>query len=421
MNNDHKEDEGDILLSTPLNARKTTPPAISSHIQSSNHSNFQANFEAKMQHHASKRDYRSSAVNYMAPMHESDADVKEEEYEQFSIHPSAASSSGRNHQSGGGYMYLSQNSEVQDQEKLYDGIRSSSHVNSAYAGAGDYTVSRYLKESILECCVSFKKCFGALPRWLKLFTGTFGALWLFVVVVRHKSTHKGSNSSNGDDNGGGDSNSNSTNISSRNLNAMMHNCIDVGDYYFGDKVVEYEGHSYQMIGIVNKDSYNHEHSRLSFFESLIQARMRCLNGNVGYLTVIDDQDENDFVANYIRSELEKYNDSETSNSTNTTVTKLWLGGNDMTNSGDFQWLSTNSKSDGLVFWNSGQEVSGVYNNFDTNSTQNAAKSELNRSCVYMQVTGDNSTSGLWFEESCHNKIDLAIIEYDGLLTPATEL
>ena len=389
---------------------------------------FQANFAAKIQDHTAKRSgslgnlagssmpsANGSATHgftnntYKAPMHEDEISQQHD----FTVYPTHTGGPNRNGKNG--YMYLN------NQQSKFDNAHTMSVdynlSNTAYMH-DEYGALDYLRELCNDFCGSCQDFVASLPRWFKLGASAFMFLWICIVLAhRHYHNSQNSNNSKGDsdntDNGG--NGSNNTTISTRNKNVLSHNCVDVGNYYFGDAVLEYNGHSYQIVGFSGEDSDISEtgSTMLSFFDGLLHARMRCLNGHNGYLAVIDSEEENSFIA----SKVFEY--SKRSESNSTTVARVWLGGNDMNNSGEFQWLSANSDSDGKVFWRYRQNVSGVFSNFGTRDDQPQNNSD--RHCVYMHVTKDAMTNGLWWDNNCYVRIGVAVIEYDALLVPPKEL
>ena len=395
-----------------------TLPSASSQEQNSNSSprsqnftvpaSFQASFAAKMQDHATKRggssDNLAGTSTYKAPVHESGVHSRLDHEQEFMIYPSHA---GGPQQGRNGYMYL--NSKYGNSNTMSVDYNESN---------GNYGAMDYIREICSGFYASCQDFLTSFPRWVKISASVFAALWL-ILAVSHRNYHR-SQSSNGKGDSGGsgdtdnDNNTGNSTISARNQNVVMHNCVGVGNYYFGDYVFEFEKHSYQIVGIVpSSDVQNADtgHAMLNFFDGLIHARMRCLNGHIGYLAVIDSEDENTFIA----SKIFEY--SKLSETNNTSVAKVWLGGNDMNDSKEFQWLSANSESDGLVFWKYNQQVSGVYSNFGVRDDQSQNESSK-RHCVYMHVAYNSSTNGIWWDENCYKRIlSFAVIAYDTLLVP----
>eukprot|EP00588_Corethron_pennatum_P003223 CAMPEP_0194285042 /NCGR_PEP_ID=MMETSP0169-20130528/29205_1 /TAXON_ID=218684 /ORGANISM="Corethron pennatum, Strain L29A3" /LENGTH=346 /DNA_ID=CAMNT_0039031061 /DNA_START=44 /DNA_END=1084 /DNA_ORIENTATION=+ len=174
-------------------------------------------------------------------------------------------------------------------------------------------------------------------------------------------------------------------------------CAKVGDYYFGDTLFTYGGHTYQLVGSPG--------ASLSFFDALQLARMRCVGGYPGYLAAIDSEAENAFLAEMLLSK------------TRLAAADAWIGGNDMVSKGVYQWLSSASRMDGKVFWNKKSQLQGprpnVYHNFAENEPQTGgAGGVAEKHCLFLHGQGANK--GPWWSESCYRSLQYAIIEFNGV-------
>lgn len=176
-------------------------------------------------------------------------------------------------------------------------------------------------------------------------------------------------------------------------------CGNVGDYYFGDSLVTYKGHSYQLIGSPG--------AGMSYFDALQLSRMRCVGGYPGYLVAIESEEENFFLAEMVQSK------------TRTTSSDVWIGGNDMLDSGTYQWLASSSKTDGKVFWKTspgggtGGPKGKIYQNFaEGEPVRGGTNGVAEKHCVFLHA--QNTNQGKWWSESCYRELQYAIIEFNGL-------
>mmetsp|Transcript_36042 Transcript_36042/g.70918 ORF Transcript_36042/g.70918 Transcript_36042/m.70918 type:complete len:350 (+) Transcript_36042:91-1140(+) len=174
-------------------------------------------------------------------------------------------------------------------------------------------------------------------------------------------------------------------------------CSKVGDYYFGDTLFVYGGHTYQLVGSPG--------ASLSFFDALQLARMRCIGGYPGYLAAIDSEAENSFLAEMLLSK------------TRLAAADAWIGGNDMTSKGVYQWLSSASRMDGKVFWNKNSQMQGprpnVYHNFAEGEPKTGGTGGVaEKHCLFLHGQGTNR--GPWWSESCYRSLQYAIIEFNGV-------
>uniref|UniRef100_A0A7S2JV82 C-type lectin domain-containing protein n=1 Tax=Leptocylindrus danicus TaxID=163516 RepID=A0A7S2JV82_9STRA len=342
-------------------------------------------------------------MSYAPPVHEGQQQLQQEQ--QFTVYPTNTDK--RNYNNSSSYTYIGSG----DGDAYKQGAMLEQEGNN-----NNYTTMDYIKEVGDDCFDSCRANVNALPRWVKLGVGAFLCLWVMIVLGEHyhdssskgqnSSPSKGDSSKNSDDDNNNNSNDDSS-VSMRNHNAMLHNCAAVGNYYFGDPVFEYNGHSYQLIGdIVHYNITNPHGAGFSFFDALNHARSRCVGGKPGYLASIESEEENVFLAGKVKEVLNK---QDANVSLDEHGIDVWLGGNDMTNSANFEWLSANSKSDGTVFWKYRQAVSGVYSNFGVR-----ADTVGGENCVRMRVA---DSTAQWWDESCYKKLAFAFVEFDSMLVP----
>lgn len=353
-----------------------------------------------------------TSMSYAPPVHTttqqqggSDGGTAEQ---QFTVYPSS-NNKGTTYNNKS-YTYIGSGSSGSGDDPYKQGALLMEQDN---ANNNSYTTMDYLKEVGSECFDSCHANVSASPRWVKMGVGAFLCLWVLIVLGEHhyEKHHQNSSSSpsKGDDSGGGNSDNSGSSSSTRNHNAMLHDCAAVGNYYFGDPVFEFNGHSYQLIGdIVHYNITNPHGGGFSFFDALAHSRSRCVGGKPGYLASIESEEENTFLANKVREVLNSAGNNVSSLDDHNTI-NVWLGGNDMTNSANFEWLSANAKSDGTVFWKYRQPVSGVYSNFGINTNSSGGTN-----CVRMRVA---DATAQWMDESCYKKLAFAFVEYDAMLVP----
>jgi len=363
------------------------------------------------QHHKTNHHSNSSSIgapinmSYAPPVHQEQGQQQEQ---QFTVYPSNANNRNYNNSS---YTYVGSGDG-----RAHDAYKQGAMLEQEGSGSNNnYTTMDYIKEVGDECFDSCRANVNALPRWVRLGVGAFLCLWVLIVLGEHyygsshgenSSPSKGDSSNNSDDDNNNNNGGDDSSVSTRNHNAMLHNCAAVGNYYFGDPVFEYNGHSYQLIGdIVHYNITNPHGAGFSFFDALAHSRSRCVGGKPGYLASIESEEENAFLANKVKEVLKK----DENVSLGEHGIDVWLGGNDMTNSANFEWLSGNAKSDGTVFWKYRQAVSGVYSNFGVR-----ADTVGGENCVRMRVA---DSTAQWWDESCYKKLAFAFVEYDAMLVP----
>jgi len=406
MKDDSSDETMMEFLSPSLNASTAASRLSSS-------SSFHANFAATMQRHQNMNNTMNMGGDgYSPPVHEQHQ--RRSGSEDFKVHPVHGTQHGRPTSSNSdGYLYLDQEEvHVQDSHNKYSMPLNSVHGTGNGHG---YNMRDFIGDLCKDFCDTAKNVLDALPRWFKIGFATFSIIWFAMVVSRYGHAEKGE--PKGDNGGSSSHDSNSTYVpSARTMNVLSHNCKDVGTYNFGDPVFEFDGHSYQIIGrkgFAASDGFN-------FFDAMIQARMRCVGGHIGYVAAIESEGEQATIADMLTKEISKYNSTWYQNETSF-LGKAWLGANDMDGSGDMQCLTPNSKNDGRIFWKSKQEVNGVYSNFGTEDVNRTIPDE-SKNCVVMHMTNNTDTNGLWLTSNCYHRHWFAVIEYDGLLTPeANEL
>jgi len=152
--------------------------------------------------------------------------------------------------------------------------------------------------------------------------------------------------------------------------------------------------------------------------SFHDALNRCHNGNPGYLAAIQSKAENDFILSLVKG-------SHTYNQ-NTKEKWAWIGGMDMKEEGNFEWVTGASSTDGLVFWsggspiNGGAAVQGQYNLFENSAngystSANEPNSSGEEDCVAMRCGHQQSqgtTDGTWNDENCYHGKQFFIVEFD---------
>jgi len=244
----------------------------------------------------------------------------------------------------------------------------------------------------------------ALPDWLtealakplvKLGLGVGAFITLIVIIV---SASKGGGSGGG----GG--------YGIPRGSRLGANCEGMGDMLFGEKVHEHDGHYYQIIG----GSF----ASLTWMDAFHDATHRCHNGKTGYLTTIQSQTENTFILNLIKGSNTYLNGSGDK--------FAWLGGMDMKTEGNFEWVTGNSKTDGVVFWKGGNPttggaaVSGQFNFFENSANgfstgAHEPNSNGEEDCIAMRgghYGGSGTTDGTWNDVACYSRVNYFIVEFD---------
>lgn len=168
-----------------------------------------------------------------------------------------------------------------------------------------------------------------------------------------------------------------------------------GDVLWGDEVLSYNGHFYQIIGGPAVS--------MSWMQAYWDARSRCYQGNQGYLANIGSQEENDFI--WVKLQTHDNFDSSAGDM------NMWLGGADVMQEGTFVWVGPKTLATGTPFWNGGSDghaIEGRYQNWATSSTgqqlePNAGGSE---DCVELRSGG-----GHWNDRNCYASNNYFVIEF----------
>jgi hypothetical protein len=161
----------------------------------------------------------------------------------------------------------------------------------------------------------------------------------------------------------------------------MDRCAYMGEALYGDPVFSYEGHHYQIIG--------GNWAQITWRQAEMDAWGRCFGGVPGYLATVDDAAENAFLLGKMLS----HQGFASGNA-------AWIGANDMTNEGSFQWLDGFMGSE--VFYRDGAPVNGKYSNFAEGEPDEDGEED----CVTMY------SSGQWNDDSCYKRRQFFFVEYD---------
>lgn len=185
-----------------------------------------------------------------------------------------------------------------------------------------------------------------------------------------------------------------------NNNAKAIDAIDLhpaslqcayGDNTFGEEVVKgHEGGShYQIVGTNG--------ASLTWMQAYQDAKGRCFNGHQGYLAIVGNQDENDFLHQLIQS-----------SKTYTAGDNAWIGATDTSAEGTFAWVGPGKMSTGqLVFWDEDGAVDGSYTNWGDNEPNDGGNSGKAEDCVAMYGGGE----GKWFDRNCYFTNPFFIVEF----------
>lgn len=164
-------------------------------------------------------------------------------------------------------------------------------------------------------------------------------------------------------------------------NHWLSRCEYVVDATYGDAVFEHGGHHYQVIG--------GNWVKMTWKAAEMDAWSRCHNGVPGYLASIGDAAENAFLLSKMTSDHGFVHGNS-----------AWIGANDMTEEGTFEWLD--GWLAGEPFYKDGAPLAGKYSNF-ANGEPNENGSE---DCV------DMNTNGEWNDESCYKAKQYFFVEFD---------
>lgn len=159
-----------------------------------------------------------------------------------------------------------------------------------------------------------------------------------------------------------------------------HRCEIYGDRLYGDIVYEFEGHSYQLIG--------GNWAKLMWREAEQDAWGRCYKNSPGYLASIDSADENNFLQGILLGHPGyKFGDV------------AWIGGNDMTNEGTFEWIDGYLAK--TIFEGPGAEKD-AFTNWAPGEPNNNGEED----CVSF------NPSGKWNDENCYKENQFFFVEFD---------
>lgn len=165
-----------------------------------------------------------------------------------------------------------------------------------------------------------------------------------------------------------------------------------GDVLWGDPVMSYNGHYYQVIGGPDVE--------MTWMQAYMDARSRCYNGEQGYLANIGSQEENDFIFVKLQTNERFVNGAN-----------MWLGATDMLQEGTFQWIGPKSMATGLPFWQggpNGHAIEGRYNNWAVSSTGSQIEPSASGSedCIELR-----SGQGAWNDRNCYGNNHFFVVEF----------
>lgn len=206
------------------------------------------------------------------------------------------------------------------------------------------------------------------------------------------------------------SNANSTNVSSNQASTKSSSpsrfggmdCTGQDDMIFGSEVHTFEDHSYQLVGLGSKGTYDASAS-LSFMDALRDAEHRCYGGKPGYLANVESPAENSFLLNLLKSDS-SFGDKDSA----------WLGAGDMRREGTFSWFTKSVRTNGVEFWSGGTAEQGgaPVDNAFTNWHADEPNSEGEEDCVQMYGgTIGNTNGGFWNDVSCYATSAYFLVEY----------
>lgn len=180
--------------------------------------------------------------------------------------------------------------------------------------------------------------------------------------------------------GSSSSSSSSTSFES-SLNDFWYNrCSYAGDLLYGADIFEYEGHHYQILG--------GHWAQITWPSAQQDAWYRCYKGTPGYLASINSENENEFLREHLRA-----------NGGFVQGDSAWIGGNDMTNEGSFEWVDGYNAM--TIFSGPGSSA-GAYSNWMTGEPN----SNGDEDCVMFNSEGE------WNDDNCYKGLPFFIVEYD---------
>ena len=145
----------------------------------------------------------------------------------------------------------------------------------------------------------------------------------------------------------------------------------MGEALYGDPVYEYNGHHYQIVG--------GNWAQITWRQAEMDAWGRCFGGVPGYLATVDDAAENAFYWEDARPPGLRVGNAG------------WIGANDMTNEGTFEWLD--GFKGGTVFYRDGQPVAGLTRTSRRASRTRTARRTASRCTRRASGTTTPATSG----------------------------
>lgn len=208
---------------------------------------------------------------------------------------------------------------------------------------------------------------------------TLYLLWFVVFVIACCAMSQANKNKQKISNLSSSSSSSSTKTSGGHASMWADRCSRYGNRLYGSPVIEWDGHHYQIIG--------GNWAKITWREAEQDSWGRCYQGSPGYLASINSEAENKFLmSSLIAANGFEYGDV------------AWIGGNDMTSEGKFEWVDGYAESE--VFWDGPQ--SGTYANWALNEPNQNGEED----CVAFNDKGE------WNDDNCYKEHNFFFVEFD---------
>ncbi|KAJ8605374.1 hypothetical protein CTAYLR_002379 [Chrysophaeum taylorii] len=175
------------------------------------------------------------------------------------------------------------------------------------------------------------------------------------------------------------SSSSSSSSSLSHYNHYASRCEMFPNLLYGDDVISFEGHHYQVIG--------GNWAKITWRTAEQDAWSRCYDGAPGYLATIESEEENA----YLQSQLVYHHGYQVED-------QAWIGATDMTTEGSFEWVDAWGVGD--TFYGPG--VTGHYENFQ----QGEPNENGSEDCVAF------NQYGRWNDVNCYKQLQFFFVEFD---------
>lgn len=179
---------------------------------------------------------------------------------------------------------------------------------------------------------------------------------------------------------------NSMNNNHHSSGSYQFSCADF-DVLWGDPIHEYNGHYYQVVGSST--------GTLNWPEAVRDANSRCYNGHSGYLAIIGDKLEDDFLYELWQNHSAFTTDDLDMNA--------WIGATDMNAEGVFVWVGPGKMSKGVPFYDVN---TGAINRAYTNWADDEPNQSGEEDCVEMR-----NGKGRWNDAPCYGSNSFFFVEF----------